>query len=209
MRYETGITDNEIQDNHETCYAKLKLYKDMGLDFFEVRKSILDKTGLLEGRILDVGTGKGVMAVFLAREGYSFTSIDNNEDMLRMAALNLAYEGLLDRAELHVMDLNSMEFADGSFDNIFMIEALHHVHDADKALSEMDRVLSPAGTMVLADFNKKGFGTVDKVHRKEGHTHMNSLSGIEDARKWLSGRGYAVEEAGAPCHWVLIAKKER
>ena len=50
------------------------------------------------GRLLDMGTGSGVCAVFAAQLGYEVTAVDLNPESVRFAKIN----ALLNRVELHV-----------------------------------------------------------------------------------------------------------
>ena len=128
--------------------------------------------------------------------------------MLRITALNLAYEKLLSKAELHVMDAYSLEFDEDSFNNVFMVEALHHMDEIEGIFSEIDRVLSKEGKLVLADFNRKGMEIVDLVHGHEGREHESSFIGRDKAESWLDRNGYKVKRHEDNCHWLLIAVKK-
>ena len=207
MRCAPSFTKEEIEANHEIFDGRRLLYKDRGVDFLKVRRAIIDKAGPLKGPILDIGAGKGIMALCLARAGYSFASVDKDQDVLRIAALNLAYEDLLSRAELHVMDAYSLEFADNSFDSVFLVEALHHMDDIDGLFSEIDRVLRPGGRIVLSDFNEKGMEIVDSVHDREGHKHRSSGMGKKEAEVWLNEKNYSVRGCDQESHWILIGEK--
>ena len=56
---------------------RLKLLKKYGYDIPKIRNRILAKAGLsFDGNMLEVGTGRGHMAVALARKGFKFVSID-------------------------------------------------------------------------------------------------------------------------------------
>ena len=207
MKYTPALTDKQVQDNHKLFNGRRNLYKKKGLDFLGSREFILEKAGPLQGNILDIGSGKGIMALSLAKAGHSFTSVDNNEEMLRITALNLAYKNLLSKAELYVMDAYSLEFDANSFDNVFIVEALHHMDDIEGVFSEVDRVLSKKGKLVLADFNRKGMEIVDLVHGHEGRKHESSFIGREEAESWLNRNGYKIKRHEDKCHWILIAEK--
>jgi ubiquinone/menaquinone biosynthesis C-methylase UbiE len=43
-----------------------------------------------------------------------------------------------------------MPFSDNSYDLVFLIEVLEHVHNPQKALSEIYRVLKPGGTLIFS-----------------------------------------------------------
>ena len=208
MKYTPVLTSKQIEDNHKLFNERRNLYKEKGLDFLKSREFILEKAGPLQGNILDIGSGKGIMALALAKAGYSFISIDNDEEMLKITALNLAYENLLSRAELYVMDAYSLEFKENSFGNIFIAEALHHMDDISGVFSEVDRVLSPGGKLILADFNRKGMDIVDLVHGHEGRKHESSFIGKDEVERWLDRNGYKVKRYENKCHWILIADKK-
>ena len=207
MKYMPVLTDKQIEDNHKLFNERRTLYKEKGLDFLKNREFIFERVRPLKGNILDIGSGKGIMALSLARAGYSFTSVDNNEEMLKITALNLAYENLLSQAELHVMDAYSLEFKENSFDNVFMIEALHHMDDVERIFSEIDRVLRKNGQIILADFNKEGLRIVDHIHEREGHKHKTSFVGKNEADSCLARNRYGIEKYEDKCHWILIAEK--
>jgi len=202
------FTSKQIEDNHNLFNERRNFYKAKGLDFLKSREFILEKAGPLQGDILDIGSGKGIMVLMLVKAGYSFISIDNDVEALEITALNLAYENLLSRAELHVMDVYSLKFKENSFDNIFIVEALHHMHDISGVFAEVDRVLSPGGKLILADFNRKGMDIVDLVHRHEGRKHKTSCIGREEAESWLGRKGYSIKRYEDKCHWILIAGKK-
>jgi ubiquinone/menaquinone biosynthesis C-methylase UbiE len=207
MKYSPVLTDEQIQKNNDIFKKRQDLYRGKGLDFPKSREFILDKAGILTGDILDVGSGRGVMALALTRAGYRVVSIDKNEEMLMTTALNLAYENLLAMAELHIMDAYSLEFSDSGFNNVFIVEALHHITDIPGVFLEVDRVLSPGGKLVRSDFNKKGMGIIDLVHGSEGHKHENSFMGKDESENWLDRNGYKAKIYENECHWVLVAQK--
>lgn len=206
-KYAPEFTDREIRDAHELFEERRNVYRKEGLDFLKSREFILEKAGSLNGNILEVGSGRGITALSLARAGYSFTSVDNDEEMLKIAALNLAHENLLENVTLYLMDAYSLEFDEESFDNVFMIEALHHMDDMEGLFSGINRVISPGAKLVLADFTKKGYSIIERVHEREGRAHGKSQLGRTEAQDWLSEQGFDLENYEDTCHWLIIAKK--
>jgi ubiquinone/menaquinone biosynthesis C-methylase UbiE len=211
MRYSPVFTEKEIEENRLLAGQRRDFFMNRGLDFMKGRDFILQRSGPFSGRILEVGSGRGNTALFLARNGYIFTTIDNNQEMLKCAALNLAGEGFLDKSELILMDAYEMGFDPESFDTVLMVEALHHIDDTGALCGEIDRVLSPGGKVVLADFNEKGMGIVDGVHRHEGRTHQSYPFGKIEAETWFFGHGYSLESFEDDCHWLVtgIKKEEK
>ncbi|HWM93317.1 MAG TPA: methyltransferase [Thermoanaerobaculia bacterium] len=57
------------------------------------------------GRALDMGTGSGVGAVFLARRGWQVVAVDLNPEAVRCARINVLLNRLEDRVEVRQGDL--------------------------------------------------------------------------------------------------------
>ena len=207
MKYSPQLEKKEIQDNHAVFEERMGLFKKEGLDFRKSRERLLDRAGDMFGSILEIGCGRGVTALSLAGAGYTFTGIDNNPDMLKLTAMNLAYYDLLGQVDLRVMDTYAMDFNDNCFDNVVMVEALHHMKDAKGVLAGIDRVLAEGGKLVLMDFNDRGRSIVEKVHADEGKRHEGHFSGKGEARTWLLSKGYDVREHEDDCHWIMVAEK--
>ena len=55
---------------------RLNIFKKYGYDISKARNFILTKAKLTQGRVLEVGTGRGHMAIALARRGVKLVSID-------------------------------------------------------------------------------------------------------------------------------------
>ncbi|MEO7015199.1 MAG: class I SAM-dependent methyltransferase [Leifsonia sp.] len=101
--------------------------------------------GTPEARILDVGCGSGALLRFLgpARPDVELTGVDPAADMVREAASARATV-LRARAE-------ELPFADGSFDLLVSSTSFSHWQDHAAGLAECHRVLTPGGSLVLAD----------------------------------------------------------
>jgi ubiquinone/menaquinone biosynthesis C-methylase UbiE len=97
---------------------------------------VLDQIGDPPARVLEVGCGKGDLAVALHRAGYSVTAIDPR-----------APEGpILRRVGIE-------EFSEpGPFDHVVAILSLHHVEDIGGALDKIVSLLHVRGTLVIVEF---------------------------------------------------------
>jgi len=104
-------------------------------------------------RVLDVGTGTGVVALEIAKavghEGRCI-GIDLSEKMLEAAITNARRVNLTERVDFKVMDAESLQFEAANFDVVVSLFALLHFPDPATALNEMFRVLKPGGTLVVA-----------------------------------------------------------
>lgn len=83
-------------------------------------RNLLAKTVLREvketDKVLDLGTGTGVQAVFAASKSVDVTAVDVNPDAVKCATLNVELNGLSSRVKVHQSDL--FENVQGKFDLI-------------------------------------------------------------------------------------------
>lgn len=106
-------------------------------------------------RILDVGTGKGRVAVTLALKGYRVVTGEPVDDHSEYAKQNWRDEaekvGATDAITYKPFNAEAMPFADGDFDVIFVMGAMHHMETPHKAVAELRRVLAPEGVVVVLE----------------------------------------------------------
>lgn len=100
-------------------------------------------------RALDIGTGTGQFAVYLARGRFDVTSIDISEAMVAEARRYAADQGL--EIDFKVGDAESLDFADRTFDVIVSRNLLWTLPRPHQALMEWRRVLKPGGRLMLSD----------------------------------------------------------
>ena len=101
-----------------------------------------------EDRIVDVGTGTGHTAAYLARWSDHVTGVDPEPDML--GAARHAYGDLPGLAFAHGAG-EALPFPDNAFDGAVARHTLHHHVDVEATLREVHRVLRPGGRLVLVD----------------------------------------------------------
>ena len=104
-------------------------------------------------RVLDVGTGTGIMALHAAdRVGElgRVTGIDLSEGMLAYARAKADLAKLSARVEFRRMDAEHLEVEDASFDVAVSLFALRHFPNPDAALAQMRRGLRAGGRLVIA-----------------------------------------------------------
>jgi ubiquinone/menaquinone biosynthesis C-methylase UbiE len=162
----------------------------MGHDRQAAARLVAEAAGDIADPALDVGTGKGLLAMALARRGLEVVSVDVNAEDSELARLLAEEAGLEGRIRFLLQDASSLPHADGAFGCALMMDVLHHLGDASPVLREMARVVRPAGTIVVSDFTEEGFAVVAAIHRGEGREHPRSGVTVEAATDVLSAAGW-------------------
>jgi SAM-dependent methyltransferase len=96
------------------------------------------------GTILDLGCGRGWWLARMSAQGMAPVGVE--PDPLRAAAAH-ARTGVA----VAVADGRRLPLADGSVSLVWCVHVLHHLADPQTALAEARRVLSPTGTLILAE----------------------------------------------------------
>ncbi|NOQ32838.1 MAG: methyltransferase domain-containing protein, partial [Methanosarcinales archaeon] len=122
-------------------------------------------------KVLDVATGNGFLAFEFAKRvsGANVTGCDMTRDMLLIAE-GIQREQGIDNLDFRVMDAESLEFEDESFDIVSCRFAFHHFTNPLKAVSEMARVCKRGGKIVLVD----GLSSEDAA-KSEYHNRIEQL----------------------------------
>lgn len=105
--------------------------------------------------VLDVGTGAGNFAIFLASQGYQVLTGEPSTDASRYARQDWTHNarkaGLLDRIRFQAFDASQMPFESGAFDAVFFFGVLHHIAEEIRGdvLREALRVSKEKGPVVF------------------------------------------------------------
>lgn len=184
---------------------KLKLFKKYGYDMLKARNFILAKATPIQGRVLEVGTGRGHTAVALARKGIKFTSIDLDKKAQSAARLNLRIMKLNKYVLLKIMNAEKLIYPDNYFNSVISVNFIHHANHPGKCIDEMVRVAKEK--LVIADINQKGQRIMEKVHALDGHSHAPSKMSMSGVKDYLRKAGLVVKVYRDVCQTVIIAKK--
>jgi SAM-dependent methyltransferase len=132
--------------------------------------------------IVDVGCGSGALVRALAERGAHPIGLEISAEQLAPA---LAHDEE-HRARYVVGRAQELPFADGSFDVVVFMRALHHVPAADlpRTLTEARRVLRPGGMVYVVEPLADG-------------SYFELLSLVEDEREVRAAAQGALEDSGA------------
>jgi SAM-dependent methyltransferase len=101
-------------------------------------------------RFLEVGVGTGRITLPLARAGYRCHGVDLSAAMLDALRQKLAVTPSAGRVWVGQADAMALPFRSGTFDVVLLVHLLHLVDDAQRALGEIRRVLSPGGRVLIS-----------------------------------------------------------
>ena len=204
-----ALVDYLVKDNHKRYEQRIQEYLKMGYDIPGSRAKIVQR---LEGlpqtaKILDVGTGKGHLALAIAQSRRTCVSIDISAEEQHIAELNAIHYGIDDRIDLQLQDVTQMTHESESFDVVLSVTALHHIAETELALREILRVTKTGGRIILSDYNERGQGIVNEMHRKEGRAHGSLGWDRQEIRLWLEIHKQPVRYSNDECLWVLEVEK--
>lgn len=183
----------DLHERRTRFVARTEQYLNLGHDRFAAAAFVAQGAGDGRGRALDIGTGKGLLAMALASRGFLVATVDVDAQERELAAFLAEERGLQERIAFHAGDACALPFPDGSFDVVASMDALHHLEDGERALREAVRVLKPGGALILADFTEEGFALVERVHAVEGRHHPRSGFTPDWASGFLAAVGFRLE----------------
>ena len=107
-----------------------------------------------DAAVLDVGTGAGKFAIFLALQGHDVLTGEPSTDTSQYAgqdwASNAEKAGVREKIRFEPFDSSEMPFDSDRFDAVFFFGVLHHIDEAvrNAVFREALRVAKPGGAVV-------------------------------------------------------------
>ena len=110
-------------DTLEKYYGRLKVFKQHGLDLVKTRYFILEKSGIGKSdSVLEVGTGKGHMAIILAKKGFKLVSIDLDKKAQAIVKESLKALKINKLVTLKIMNAEKIRYGNDSFGTFLEID---------------------------------------------------------------------------------------
>lgn len=142
-------------DHIAPTYDQLNHTLSLGIDRSWRRKAIRVLLPYRPQHMMDVATGTGDFAILACKElqPQSLIGADISEGMMEVGRQKVQQAGLSDRISFAREDCTALSFADSAFDAITVAFGIRNFEHLDKALSEMCRVLRPAGHLVILELS--------------------------------------------------------
>jgi ubiquinone/menaquinone biosynthesis C-methylase UbiE len=149
--HEEPIADKDavMQYDKGARYYMMPEYK------YFVRKVL--RRGIRGGRVLDIGTGSGLLSIELAKAKgchFEIVALDISENMIEKARENARRSGVDNRIRFLVATAAALPFADNSFDLVVSYASLHHWLKPVTVFDEVARVTRERGCAIIRD-NKR------------------------------------------------------
>jgi ubiquinone/menaquinone biosynthesis C-methylase UbiE len=185
------VTDERYQLS--TSAAANYERNNVRLTFGPWAKVLVERSGVRPGdRVLDVACGTGIVARTVAPiVGSAGAAIgtDLNEDMLAEAAKHVPAGVNLEWCQ---SDAEHLAFDDEDFDVVFCQQALQYFPDRAAAVSEMCRVLRPAGVAVVAVWRGLDHNIIQRTWSECLSRHLSPEVG---AKAFSSGFSKELDDA--------------
>lgn len=134
--------------------------------------------------VLEIGVGTGGLLTELAARAAQVIGVDHSPAMLEEARRRLAARGV-SGVELRLGEMSHLPLPDASVGCVVANMVLHHAADPAAVLTEIRRVLSPDGVLLLADLAR---------HEREAARDQlaDQWLGFDEAEleSWLKGEGF-------------------
>lgn len=146
----------EMFDNIAPKYDLLNHTLSISIDRVWRRRVVGEVRRAKPGRILDVATGTGDLAIAMARRirDVQVLGVDLSEQMLAVARRKIEARGLDGRIVLDRGDAERLAVADASVDVATVAFGVRNFGDLGAGLRELARTIKPGGKVVILEFSR-------------------------------------------------------
>ena len=146
----------EMFDNIAPKYDLLNHTLSMSIDRVWRRRVVGEVRRAKPGRILDVATGTGDLAIAMARRirDVQVLGVDLSEQMLAVARRKIEARGLDGRIVLDRGDAERLAVTDASVDVATVAFGVRNFGDLGAGLRELARTIKPGGKVVILEFSR-------------------------------------------------------
>lgn len=147
-------------DNIAPTYDLLNHLLSMGRDLYWRKKAVQELIGF-EGKILDLATGTGDIAIQIICQNGPYQKVyglDFSKSMMKRAKKKILERGLDNAIQFIYGDGLFLPFKGSTFSALIIAFGLRNIVEKEKALSEMVRVVKPGGKLVVLEFTLPGKG---------------------------------------------------
>ena len=162
--------------------------------------------------VLECACGTGLLSAVIAPRCKTLTATDFAPKMLKRAEKNCS---AFTNVTFRQADILALDFSDNAFDKVVAGNVIHLLDEPLKALSELNRVCRPGGTLIIPTYmNKNQNGNTSSfasVVGKAGADFKRQFT-VESYRQFFLDAGYrdvrvTLAEGRIPCAVAVMAKR--
>lgn len=159
------------QTFHQNRKLQKRIISDKNFTYREIIKTIKPYINDFN-TVLDIGSGVGTIAFYLASKGKKVTGIEISESAVSIAKANAKIFNLEKK-----IDFIAAEFPSGvpnkKYDLVIFSEVIEHLEDDNKALRDIWNVLKPSGLLVITTPSQNAplyrMGLLNNFDKEVGH----------------------------------------
>jgi demethylmenaquinone methyltransferase/2-methoxy-6-polyprenyl-1,4-benzoquinol methylase len=157
----------------------------LGIDQSWRKKTVQSLELSAGGRVLDLATGTGDLAIMVAQTHPDVTvvGVDPSAKMLEVGQKKVAEAGLSERLTLELGDAQALRFEDSSFDGLCIAFGIRNVPDRRQGLREMARVTRPGGRVAILELSEPRGGVLGPLARFHVHSVVPTIGALLSGRR--------------------------
>ena len=156
-----------------------------------------------DGILLDAGGGTGRVSSRLRSVVEKLIICDFSLPMLKRAQAKHGLYSVQTRAE-------QLPFADGTFDRVIVVDALHHFFDQQAAIRDLIRVLKPEGRLVIEEPDRNRLIVKILVVAEKMAFMRSRIHAMTEILDMVTAEGMTacIEHGNGFASWVVADKKK-
>ncbi len=148
--------------------------------------------GLMKlGHVLDVASGDGVLAELIAPRAEKVTCLDTSNKVIQAGRKRLSH---IHNVSFVQGDMQSLPFANRSFDQIQLLNALTYASDPSLVFQEARRVLKVGGRLIASTLHKHSHKT--EVSK---YNHCNQGFAVDELKTHLAAANLQIDCCELSC----------
>ncbi|MFA5089993.1 MAG: class I SAM-dependent methyltransferase [Candidatus Omnitrophota bacterium] len=154
-KYKASTRDwfNHWSNKYDQTLGKIGFHREL-LDLIVRNSKVEDCDNLL-----DIGCGTGLLSLkLLQKADCSITGIDNSKEMLVIFKEKMKVLALGQKINCRLMDIESLNFKNNTFDIAVSSVVLHHLQDKLAVLKKIYKFIKPGGVFVIGEIDMDSTG---------------------------------------------------
>ena len=164
--------------------------------------SVAKKWRINKDKVLDIGTGTGLLAIEIAKRFpvVEVIGLDLSDMVLEVARENVQNSEVPLRVSFEKGDAEDMPFDDNTFDLVISSNTLHLIKNPIRIFDEIQRVLKSNGKFIISDFRRSLLGIFS--------THIRASYSPKEVKELLRQSKLKNWKVKDYFFWLSILSKE-